>query len=76
MVITGVALEGVALDGVRCERVDLTRADLSPVARLADLAGATISAVQAMALAVRSARGLGLVVRVDDSAFPPPSDRK
>jgi len=68
--VSGTALEGVALDGARCERVDLTAADLTAVRRVADLAGATISATQAVLLAARLAHGLGIEVRRDDGAFP------
>lgn len=60
--LTGVSLADVVLDGVRCERVDLTGADLTAVQHVAALAGTTISAAQAVALAGRLARGLGIEV--------------
>ncbi len=66
---SAVTMEGVVLDGTRCERVDLTAADLTPVTAVATLAGATISAAQAVALAARMARALG--VRVQGPGFPP-----
>ena len=65
----GVVLEGVVLEGTRCERVDLTGADLTPITAVASLAGATISPAQAIALAARIARALG--IRVHDAGFPP-----
>ncbi len=67
-----VELGTVALDGVRCERVDLTRADLSAVADLASLRGCTVSAVQAVGLAERLARAVGLTVArgTDGDAAP------
>jgi uncharacterized protein YjbI with pentapeptide repeats len=72
--ISGVDLEGVMLERARCERVDLTGADLTSVTAVATLAGATISPAQAVALAARMARSLG--IRVHDpggvgSGFPP-----
>lgn len=67
VVLVGVALAGVLLDGTRCERVDLTGADLSLVESLPSLAGATISGPQAVALASRLARSLGIAVRVPDA---------
>ena len=60
--LTDVSLADVVLDGVRCERVDLTGADLAAVQHVAALAGTTISAAQAVALAGRLARGLGIEV--------------
>jgi uncharacterized protein YjbI with pentapeptide repeats len=79
LTIEGVGLEEVLLERARCERVDLTGADLTSVTDVAGLAGATISPSQAVALAARMARGLG--VRVHDpgdrpGAFPPLRDRK
>lgn len=68
LTIAGVALTGVVLERARCERVDLTDADLSGVEAVASLAGTTISAVQAVALAARLARGLGIHVA------PPPDE--
>lgn len=64
----GVALAGVVLERARCERVDLTGSDLTPVTAVATLRGATISAAQAVALAARMARVLGVHVR--DPGFP------
>ncbi|MFP5577768.1 MAG: pentapeptide repeat-containing protein [Acidimicrobiia bacterium] len=72
--LSGVSLEDVVLERARCERVDLTGADVSSVTAVATLAGATISAAQAVALAARMARSLGVRVRVPDDArsgFPP-----
>lgn len=72
--LSGVSLEDVVLERARCERVDLTGADLTSVTAVATLAGATISAAQAVALAARMARSLGVRVRVPDDArsgFPP-----
>jgi len=60
--LSGVSLAGVILDGARCERVDLTGADITPVHDVADLSGTTISAAQAVTLADRLARGLGIAV--------------
>lgn len=79
LTISGVGLEDVLLERARCERVDLTGADLTPVIAVASLAGATISPAQAIALAARMARSLG--VRVHDPEdparpFPPLRDRK
>lgn len=64
----GVSMEGVVLERTRCQRVDLTAADLTPVTAVATLAGTTISPAQAVALAARMARALG--VRVHDPGFP------
>ncbi len=58
----------MTLDGSRCARVDLLAADLAGVDAISTLAGTTISTVQAVALATRFARGLGIVVA------PPPGD--
>lgn len=74
--IADVSLEGVVLHQVRCERVDLTGADVAAVDPVSNLAGTTIDVAQAMALAGRFARGLGIRVRAGDEAFPPGSDRK
>jgi len=70
VVVAGTTLDGVTLDRVRCERVDLSGADLTAVPRLADLAGATIGEAQAVLLAGRLARALGIEVRPDEGAFP------
>ncbi len=67
VVLGAVSLAGVVLDGSRCERVDLTGADLSHAESLPSLAGTTISAPQAVALAPRLARSLGIAVRVPDA---------
>jgi len=79
LTITGVGMDDVLLERARCARVDLTGADLTSVTAVATLAGATISPAQAVALAARMARSLG--VRVLDPedparAFPPLRDRK
>ena len=60
--IADVVLADVRLEGVRAERVDLTGADVSPVLDPSTLRGCTISPQQAVALAVRSARALGVQV--------------
>lgn len=65
---SGVTMEDVVLERTRCERVDLTDADLTSVTAVATLAGTTISPAQAVALARRMARALG--VRVHDPGFP------
>lgn len=67
VVLTDVTLAEVVLDGTRSERVDLTGADLSQVGSLPSLSGATISAPQAVALAPRLARSLGIAVRAPDA---------
>lgn len=75
LTFTGVSLEGVVLERARCERVDLTGADLTSVTAVATLAGATISPAQAVALAARMARSLGVHVHDPGDArpgFPPP----
>lgn len=72
--LSGVGLEGVVLERARCEQVDLTGADLTSVTAVATLAGATISPAQAVALAARMARSLGVRVHDpggDGSGFPP-----
>lgn len=61
--VADVALDEVVLDRVRAERVDLTDADVAPIASVAALRGCTISPAQAVALAARSARALGIHVR-------------
>jgi hypothetical protein len=79
LTISGVAMEDVLLERARCARVDLTGADLTSVTAVATLAGATISPAQAVALAARMARSLGVrVLDPDDPAraFPPLRDRK
>lgn len=76
LTIGGVGLEGVLLERARCERVDLTGADLTPVTAVATLAGATISPAQAVALAARMARSLGVRVHDGDDrpeGFPTPA---
>lgn len=77
--ISDVGFDGVLLERARCERVDLTGADLTPVTAVATLAGATISPAQAVALAARTARSLGIRVRDPEDAtraFPPLRDHK
>jgi len=70
VVVAGLALGDVAIGGARLVRVDVSGADLGGVAALADLAGATIDASQAIALAARLAHGLGIAVRDRAVAFP------
>jgi len=65
--VTDVVLRDVGLDRVRAERVDLTGADVSPVLDPSVLRGCTVSPAQAVALAARSARSLGLLVDVGDA---------
>lgn len=77
--VTGVGFDDVLLERARCERVDLTGVDLTSVTAVATLAGTTISPAQAVLLAARMARSLGVRVHDPDDrpgAFPPLRDRK
>lgn len=62
LVIAGVAVRDVVLTGWRARRTDLTRADIAGVPDLTDLRGCTLSSTQAVTLALRSARALGIEV--------------
>ncbi len=57
-----VSLTGVSMDRVKLDRVDLRTADLSSVVDVSILRGATISEIQAIALAARLARAAGVTV--------------
>ena len=64
--ISEVSLSEVTWEQVRAERVDLTAADVSPIQDVVPLRGCTISPSQAVLLAARAARALGMHVRADE----------